>query len=417
MLRHVADSLYRALLRALPADQSYSPDAYRTGSVPAPLAHFLDHVLAERAAREVDRLRTTRTRWIDYAQPDVRERFSALMRAMRDHAQVPADEWERTLQYAVYHVMRHAARPLDTLVDFVFEDEDGELPAGIVQQRMQYFSTYSYLCDAVDLYVEQKEVNVLARQRFAALLERVARQMTADYAPDEWLRLLDPLFTLAAATPNGREGEVPATLLLSFFEEHGHEKAQRRLQQRLARDEQALVSRDDLRALLSADSQPAAATSRSAPDRTSASSAPRTAPEPATSSKSDGPVPLWQQFHTRKAEQPEPVSPAREVDDEAVPLWRRFQPRAGGGAQQDDLTTLESAVLDAEGRAQRDRFVRQLFGGSTEAYRAALRRLSDASDWSEAAQIIGQEVFKKHRVNIYSEEAVAFTDAVEARFR
>jgi hypothetical protein len=50
------------------------------------------------------------------------------------------------------------------------------------------------------------------------------------------------------------------------------------------------------------------------------------------------------------------------------------------------------------------------------AYRAVLEQLDAAPSWTAASQIIAREVFRKHHVNIYSDAAVAFTDAAEARF-
>jgi hypothetical protein len=46
-----------------------------------------------------------------------------------------------------------------------------------------------------------------------------------------------------------------------------------------------------------------------------------------------------------------------------------------------------------------------------------LRRLAEADNWNEASQIIASDIFRKHKVNIYSDAAVHFTNAVESRFR
>jgi len=106
-----------------------------------------------------------------------------------------------------------------------------------------------------------------------------------------------------------------------------------------------------------------------------------------------------------------------------VPLWRRFQGRperpatAPAPEEPTELSTLEHLVLGDRGTRNRELFVRHLFNGSAAEYERTLRLLRHAPNWTQASQIIAQEVFLKNQVNIYSEPAVSFTDAVEARFR
>ena len=83
---------------------------------------------------------------------------------------------------------------------------------------------------------------------------------------------------------------------------------------------------------------------------------------------------------------------------------------------EDELMALERIVLGAFEQEQREQYIERLFGGSHEAYEETLRQLEAAPSWQQASSIIAQEVFRKHQVNIYSRPAVAFTNAVEARF-
>lgn len=62
-------------------------------------------------------------------------------------------------------------------------------------------------------------------------------------------------------------------------------------------------------------------------------------------------------------------------------------------------------------------FVRHLFGGDLDDYERVLHLLAGAPSWQMASQIIGREIFRQHQVNIYSDAAVAFTDAVQARYQ
>lgn len=93
---------------------------------------------------------------------------------------------------------------------------------------------------------------------------------------------------------------------------------------------------------------------------------------------------------------------------------------ASQSASSDDkasIKALEQKVLGGSNPPQRGIFVRQLFDGDLENYHQVLQRLQYAESWNQASQIIARDVFRAHKVNIYSDAAVQFTNAVESRFR
>lgn len=155
------------------------------------------------------------------------------------------------------------------------------------------------------------------------------------------------------------------------------------------------------------------------------------APKPPPGDSDDEEEPLWQRLARQRGTVDEEPPPPAEAD--AAPLWMRFaQPadaapapksaaptrRAEAGPPDADasaLGALERRVLGLSADERRAWFVDELFGGSEDDYRQTLDALDGAGTWTAATQIIARDVFRKHRVNIYSEPAVAFTDAVEAQ--
>lgn len=81
------------------------------------------------------------------------------------------------------------------------------------------------------------------------------------------------------------------------------------------------------------------------------------------------------------------------------------------------LAALEREILGVGNPSHRERYVEELFDGDRSAYRQVLRRLRTADTWSEASDIIASDIFRAHKVNIYGDAAVHFTDTVEARFK
>lgn len=168
-------------------------------------------------------------------------------------------------------------------------------------------------------------------------------------------------------------------------------------------------------------------------------------------------VPLWKQFQQGRTEPPSAATDGGAADSgrpnaEQEPLWARFRHErderlsdavtnegssaasgqdasragstapSGGSASSSapggrNLAMLEQTVLGVSNPPHRAVYVRQLFDGDQTAYRRVLQRLSAVESWGEASQVIASDIFRAHKVNIYSDAAVHFTNAVESRFR
>lgn len=116
-------------------------------------------------------------------------------------------------------------------------------------------------------------------------------------------------------------------------------------------------------------------------------------------------------------------SDADQVEESVKPLWLRYRadqkpstPSDSSPASAPDLHQLEQRVFGRTDPERRSRFVNELFGGSSDAYGQVLQQLDGAANWAGASSIIADQVFRRYRVNIYSDVAVTFTNAVEQRF-
>ena len=439
MMRTVVDSLHEKLLKAYPPRRAYAHDDFRREVMPKAVAHFLDRTLRERAKREVEHLRLAESDWIDYEAAAVRRARRSFAQTLQEHAQVPPEAWEDTLHRAIRLVTAYLTRPVTTLVDFVFEDAQQSLPMRIIQQRIGHFTTYTYLHDIIERYVERKGVDEMDRARFSSLLHRIDQQMVDDYGPDEWLRMLKPLFAFMKAVPATSGRGIPNTLLQSFFKDKNVSDVAHKLQAALDHEQLEMVSPDRLRQLLQPEKQPEKEPAAAAPPPEPAETTPAPSPSPSSPDEEvdEGPVPLWKQFRqgqgprSKKKKKPErpresqrPSSPRRhtpppqkEPDEESdVPRWKQFHPKQSATSR-DDLATLEEAVLGRRGTPNRSLFINQLFGGSRGEYRRVLKQIKQTGSWSEASRLIGREVFQQNKINIYSDAAISFTDAVQSRFR
>ena len=140
---------------------------------------------------------------------------------------------------------------------------------------------------------------------------------------------------------------------------------------------------------------------------------------------SDAPTPLWARFSQDAASSSETAHASSTAD---APRATSASTTAASSASLADrytydtrpsprtalsLDALEEAVLGTSDPERRAWYTAELFSGDADAYRATLLRLDGARTWTEATDIIAGDIFRAHRVNIYSDPAVTFTDAVE----
>ncbi|MFB6099411.1 MAG: hypothetical protein ABEK84_09935 [Salinibacter sp.] len=439
----LADSLYERLRRALPADRAYAPADWETDAMPDPVRHYLTHLLRHHHRREARRLRRARSEWVHYDHPEMEQATQSFLDAVEEHMQVPRDQWTDTLQTAVHRTTDHLVRPVPTLTSFVFEEASGPVTLSHLQWRMRFFGPYAYLRNAIEAYAEKRDRDAFGPDVFERTLRRVDERMTADFDADRWGRLLDPLFETAQCA-TGRP-EVPRSLLRTFFEE----KNASLIADRLVEHDADAVGPDTLHRLIADVSTPASSDQPAAPEASSnepplasdlqpsteAASPSSTPSSPET--ENSGTTPMWKQFEQNPSRR---NSGTKGAEEEHQPLWTQFRQqtpssRSGTGSSSSDpqsspsrerpsppsetsaLSALEREVFGNEHPPNRSVYVRELFGGDTEAYRQILERLRTTESWSTASQIIASDVFRAHQVNIYSDAAVHFTNAVEAGYK
>ena len=461
----LADALYERLHRTFPSDRAYAATDWTADVMPGPVRHYLTHLLRHHHQQEERHLRRARTEWVRYDHPDMEQATRTYLDRMEDHLWVPQDQWTDTLRMATRRTTEYLVRPVPTLTAFVFEDASTAVPVDRIQWRMRFFGPYDYLRNAVEAFAEKRDRDAFEQDQVDRILRRVDKRMTADFDTDRWLRLLDPLFETAQHA-SGRK-QIPLPVLRTFFEE---KNASHILDELAPHDREAAVSPQTLRDLFestvteSASDPPEASAADAPPSdlrNTSEEEERASAPAaPDSDDTDDAATPMWKQFQFEQ-DSSQRREPEDEQTDDSQPLWTQFStrksssgpeydstsssslpdststPEPPSGAQSSSepeppsgsesaptapshdpaLTALEREVFGHEQTSNRSVYVRELFQGDGDAYRDVLERLRRTGTWSEASQIIASDVFRANQVNIYSDAAVRFTDAVEAGFK
>ncbi len=423
-MTETTDRVFDRLSARLPADRAYSLDALAEADVPEGISHFLAQTLQRRLELEAAALAKSRSRWFDYGAAELQEAQATYLSVLAEHAQVPAEEWHRTLRQAVIQVVPYLVQPARALVRFVFPPGRDELSADVVRRRMRYFSAYGYLTEVVRAYLSQKGEEVVTRNGLSRLLQRIEHRTPSEYDADDWIGLLGQLYELVG---EGRPPRVEAELIGQFLrdkgmrdqaqavEAHGQPLTTDTLRDLLVTSDEPTVSTPSTVDLPDAPELPAPTTVAEPKPAAVEPPAPDPEPMPAAPQASQ---PLWQRFAQNRAPT---AAPAPTSSEAPQPLWKQF---GKSGAlpsstppteRASDLDRNEQRALGSVPLAQRRLYVRDLFSGSEVAYGDLLNRLAIAGSWSEASRALGA-AYRDHQVNIYSATAVSFTEAAERRF-
>ncbi len=403
MITTVANSLFDRLVEAFPPNRPYGRKDIHRDPMPEPLAAYLDQELDVKLE---ELLGMPGDAWVDVDAPEIKAARARYVDALEQHQAVPAGEWAAVLRSACHQTLRYLVRPAATLSDAVFSSGVSSVRSDDVLRRMDFYSGYPYVRSVIEAYFEQKDATRIDRERFEALVRRTDRQMTSDFSARQWRRLLEPLVGVLSAAGIRK---IPLELLKELLQEKAAEGPLRRMKQRYGLD--GFIPLDELETLFVEEEVTAPPTRRTRESRR----------DERPTEHTDASMPLWKQFEPGYGSERTDAEPphADRRNGSSEPLWKQFRttsesgPRDGAAAFAD----LERSVLGERGARNRDLFVKHLFSGRREDYETTLRQLARADSWSQASQIIAQEVFLKHQVNIYSDPAVAFTDAAEAQYR
>ena len=411
MVTTVVNELFDQLIEAFPPDRSYSTQDFNADPMPDSVSDYLKHEMRMRLTQAVPHVGSAH--WVEANHADVRRARSSYLEALGARQRIPADQWSAELRKACEAAVRFLVWPSSTLADTVFDKLDGEADSTDIFAHLGYFTAYPYFQEVIEAYFEQKSVSRIDRDRFEGLVNRIDRQMTSDYGAAEWRKLLRPLLSVLASV--GYDQEVPTDVLSAFLLEKGADEHAARLKRRHGSD--GFVAIDELEDVFREKVEEGAATSRRMPEREPV--------EMPSREQEHGSMPIWKQYEQGGSDDEPVVEPSARNGASSEPLWKQFRKTPESSAKTSEASTgadspladLERTVLGARGARNRDLFVRHLFSGNRDEYESTLRKLQGVGSWSEASKVIAQEVFLRHQVNIYSDPAVAFTDAAESKYR
>ena len=448
MSESIEQRVATAIFACLPGNEPVSRTALSSADIPQGIQHFLLQTLDRRVFLEVNRLTERMPQWLDATHPAASSLGESFADLLYPAGQFPVEEWKKAVPQAVQAVSAYLQQPTAALVSFAFPAEAPTVPAVDLVRRSGYFKGYPYMATAVEAWLQQRASRHVDRTAFESAMHELDCRLTTDYGTEAWMTLLQPLTAMvrfAGVQPDG----LPVPMALRFFEGKRRTGIAASIRAAAKAHNAGMITLASLRDLI--ENGPAQGTGNdslspvnTAPPQHEQPQGPGSSGEPRRAS--DGPpMPLWKRFQQRlegdasdqsadtaaspSAYHPQPLwksfghqgGTERRTDDGAQPIVDDTGPTGGSGNTGNRTNAsllpqdLPAVVLGAAVQ-YRDRFVRDLFDGNEDAFHETMIYLSAAPDWTVASAIIADRIFRPYRIDIYSDVAVDFTNAVEARY-
>ncbi len=394
--------------------------------IPTPLVFFLQRALLRQIEKETAKFRAPDSQWFDNSSGAIDRAARDFIDNLKNSGQFPASELEYYLGRATDVVADYVVNPVSTIVQFGFPPKSDSALRQDLVVRLSYFELYPTLLDAV----RNNESETISRADLESQLQILESGLWNDLSAEGWMNQIKPVCDLLRfASGNGIENnDISVDALCRFTENRGDSKVHASLQNcRQAGKE--FVTTAELSALIEAalnpPAPPASDLPASAPPVSESSTAsPRISATGDQTQEGPGELPLWKQFSGNRPAVRE-TAPER---TEESPLWKSYAPEAAESPVTSVATSqtaetvapsfeaVEKSVLGATSYL-RNTFVRDLFKGDKDQYRHIVGKLGLSKSWSDSAHILKNDVFLANRIDIYSEVAIAFTNAVEEHIK
>ena len=470
MSQSIQERIEAALISRFPSDGPVNRTMLVESDLPSGIRHFLLSSLDRRVHLACVGMLDQGEGWIDPGHPSVLQAATRLTEQLRAAGQFPRKEWPKAISQSVEAQLAYLQEPAHALAEFSFSAGSPTLTTSDLRRRTEYFSDYPYMARAVDAWLTKRDEREIDRDAFESAMRHLDCRLTEDYSEEQWIQLLAPLtetMQFAGVQPAG----LPVHMVARFFEAKERPAIADLIRSAAALHRAEMITLPSLQDIIQkafenerlmeaehndavsneVDPEPgpdgtghsrneaAEATDRADPAQDSGPAV------PPGESNSGQPLPLWKRFQQR-VDGPEAGSgtPAKPSERGAQPLWKSFEKPAGkqpaaasstppspgplpsgipsAPAGADPVPIRQAPRLEAQhivlGTAVRskDRFIRDLFDGNESMYAEVMEALAEAPDWTQASSIIADRIFRPNRIDIYSEVAVSFTDAVEARY-
>ena len=346
----------------------------------------------------------SKTGKIDMSLPEVQTLFKEIRQLLKKSYRFSRDEFARLSNSYSSFLFDYIIMPRATIEKLLFKS-GSEVDKFTVERASRLFVAYSYYQRAILEYIDFSGKGVIDKESWKKVHSRVDEHLISTL-PSKGSTLTAALFDLFKFA-SGAE-KIPVEAVTLFF-----------------KDKQAseivgwIESAKEVKNLKSVDPITLSVMLEAAikgPDHGMISSKTiGTSKDSTVTQERFGMGVIPRQRATIPAE----VEPVKEVEAAVVPIAQpeSVKARTESGIMAQHSTSMQStpSVKSFLSDKVEIKVVKKIFGGSRSSYQVAIHRLDESPDWQTASRIV-EEIFMQSEIDPFSKYAVAFTDAVNARF-
>ena len=365
------------------------------------------------------------------AGPASRRIVRGLTRSMALEYFFPREEFLATLDNAVHFVENYLCRPHWTLEHFVFEQAP-RVDLETLHEKLEYLSDYSYLGSILERSVRSKQWNGIDVEQFRSLLLKIDEQVVRQHNARETALLARPIYNFLLLGETSPDHAIPLKPLLVFYDdkhmsilkEYIERVCQIRSRTELSLNELAGIIADLYLGIPRKD-EPAAPEETSEPQALNALHA--ESPVAVDGSEMSGPV--NEQANEQREMKGDTANPRAAADE---PLTREPQPAGvshlpNRGMNSAALSLTFAGIVETQpfpplpdlehviSQEQKADFVKRVFKKDDAYYAGVIAAMNRIRTWQEASAYL-QELFQMNGLDPYTDEVIAFTDAIQQRY-
>ncbi len=461
----IVREITQSLLSKLPQDRTYfRPSELEDLGFPG---FLVERISLELARNLADSVVPPNTDWANMDTRSVADAWESFLNAIHAETRLPYAYAESVIEASVADIIDMLVEPRKNIPEIVFGSES-VLDLENLTEQTQWVVVYQHFGKALVRFVERKKLESLDKEKATVLLEKVDEKLTAHYTPLNWAVLLDPWFILMG-------NDIESDLLRRFFTD----KKMPVIAKRFDREDGSVDRTRFIEILSKPDfsSEDDLAPARLADIRSDDDDGEPLASVAASKleSSDEDDEPILKRYSAENSEESEPklADLRADEDDEdsgdsdSVPIWQRFVASDDQEEEKEDIAPEpESQTEDTEYEEEEpeifedddyeeeelgepldtepiidltkpseeeqkneklhnllrnidDRksyYIDMLFGGEENAFYNAMEEIAACNDWKEAARYITSEIFRRNMVDMYSDEAVDFTDRMQVYF-
>ena len=360
---------------------------------------------------DMEGIERSKTGKLDLSKPEIQALFKEVRHILKNSYEFSREEFLELADKASKFLFNYVIRPRWTLEKFLFKGENS-VDAVSIRKASRFIHYYGYYPKGITEYLDFHGKAVLDIETWKKLHAKIDEHLISTL-PAKLSSLTAPLFGLFKFSSD--TDRIPSDAAVLFFKDKFANGIVDRVE--FAKEVKNIRSVDimTLTMILEAASSDIDQNIAVLP-------------------KTEEPPKEFRSYERQKVTHPlYPENPqARQIPDAVLnetpgapsqpepsrPMVSQSQPpRAEAPRNQETRrNTSTSSVRNYLSPKLEEKIIKKIFRGSRSAYQICLHRLDESADWHAASRVV-EGVFIDNDVDPFSKFAVAFTDAVSAKFR